>query len=58
VRREGWRAPGAAPLSEPEVRAEVESRLRAVATKDAVEVWLKELRSKHHWEIGEMERGN
>jgi parvulin-like peptidyl-prolyl isomerase len=58
LRREGWRAPGAAPLSEPEVLAEVESRLRAVATKDAVEVWLKELRSKHHWEIGEMERGN
>jgi len=51
LRREGWHARGAAPLSDPEVLAEVEGRVRAVAMKEAVDAWLQGLRAKHHLEL-------
>jgi hypothetical protein len=51
VRREGWRPRGAAPLSEPDVLAEVENRVRVVAMKEAVDEWLQGLRAKHHLQL-------
>jgi parvulin-like peptidyl-prolyl isomerase len=51
LRREGWRARGAAPLSEPDVLAEVENRVRAAAMKEAVDEWLQGLRAKHHLQL-------
>ncbi|MFM7241022.1 MAG: hypothetical protein ACKO3A_02775 [Opitutia bacterium] len=51
LRREGWRPRGAAPLSEPDVLAEVENRVRNVAMKEAVDEWLQGLRAKHHLQL-------
>ena len=51
LRREGLHERGAAPLSDPEVMADVESRVRAVAMKEAVDAWLQGLRAKHHLQL-------
>jgi parvulin-like peptidyl-prolyl isomerase len=51
LRREGWRARGAASLSEPDVLADVENRVRAAAMKEAVDEWLQGLRAKHHLQL-------
>ena len=43
--------PIAAPLSEPDVLADVENRVRNVAMKEAVDEWLQGLRAKHHLQL-------
>jgi len=51
LRPEGRHARGPAPLSDPEVLADVEGRVRALAMKEAVDAWLQGLRAKHHVQL-------
>ena len=49
--REGARPKGFLSLSDPEVLAEVEDKVRTASVEQAVRTWIAELRRKHHVEI-------
>lgn len=51
LKREAYRPKGLAPLTDPEVVAQIEEKVRKEMLNTAVQSWLSELRAKHHVEI-------
>ncbi len=51
VSREAERPKGYADVNDPEVMAEIESKVRQIGMKIAIKAWLDDLRSKHHVEL-------
>ncbi len=51
VSREAERPKGYAPVSDPEVMAEIEGKVRQIGMKIAIQAWIDDLRSKHHVQL-------